>query len=297
MGSKGVGVGGGQEWNIRNAVLFEQIMGMEVTLVKLSDRHEEGLTKAANHPSLARSLRVGFPSPYTLSHARWFINFASNNDKNVEINRCIIYNGEVVGVISTWRARTKDKSTWEIGYWVSPDFQRRGIGSKAIGLMVEGIGGGLEGRIGAVVRVGNVGSMRVLEANGFKREGVARGLENGIDSVVYGLVKKGSGGRAGRTRGNFVHYEDGGLVCSEDHVCEWKDGRITSFGPAGEGCDLPVPVTNTFFLPGFIDLHNHAPQHAFVGLGLDKPLMGEGGWLETYTFKAEKRCCDDYKVR
>ena len=37
--------------------------------------------------------------------------------------------------------------------------------------------------------------------------------------------------------------------------------------------------------PGFIDLHVHLPQYAFVGQGADELLA----WLEKYTFPAEKR--------
>ena len=43
-----------------------------------------------------------------------------------------------------------------------------------------------------------------------------------------------------------------------------------------------------FLSPGFIDLHIHAPQFAFSGTATDRPLMGLDGWLETYTFPAER---------
>lgn len=39
-------------------------------------------------------------------------------------------------------------------------------------------------------------------------------------------------------------------------------------------------------VPGFVDAHSHAPQHAFVGTGLDLPLLD---WLNTYTFPYESR--------
>ena len=48
-----------------------------------------------------------------------------------------------------------------------------------------------------------------------------------------------------------------------------------------------------FLCPGFIDLHIHAPQYAFAGTATDKPLMGPQGWLETYTFPAERSLKDD----
>lgn len=43
-----------------------------------------------------------------------------------------------------------------------------------------------------------------------------------------------------------------------------------------------------FCSPGFIDCHIHAPQYVFTGTATDKPLMGDGGWLQKYAFPAEK---------
>ncbi|WP_411680934.1 guanine deaminase [Clostridium thailandense] len=43
---------------------------------------------------------------------------------------------------------------------------------------------------------------------------------------------------------------------------------------------------NSLIIPGFVDLHLHAPQFANLGLGLDKELMQ---WLETYTFPEESK--------
>ena len=42
-------------------------------------------------------------------------------------------------------------------------------------------------------------------------------------------------------------------------------------------------------VPGLVDGHAHAPQYAFVGTGMDLPLLQ---WLETYTFPAEARFND-----
>lgn len=44
--------------------------------------------------------------------------------------------------------------------------------------------------------------------------------------------------------------------------------------------------SNKIIIPGFIDLHLHAPQYPNRGLGLDKELLP---WLETYTFPEEKK--------
>jgi Amidohydrolase family len=48
-----------------------------------------------------------------------------------------------------------------------------------------------------------------------------------------------------------------------------------------------------FLCPGLIDLHIHAPQYAFTGTATDRPLLGPHGWLETFTFPAERRLATD----
>jgi guanine deaminase len=41
-------------------------------------------------------------------------------------------------------------------------------------------------------------------------------------------------------------------------------------------------------LPGFIDTHIHFPQFPFTGAGIDKPLMGQEGFLTSYAFPTEE---------
>eukprot|EP00971_Amphidinium_carterae_P190311 3777140-Amphidinium_carterae.1 len=60
-----------------------------------------------------------------------------------------------------------------------------------------------------------------------------------------------------------------------------KAGRVIDLSPT------------QFLLPGFVDCHIHAPQYSYAGTGLDLPLMGPEGWLEQYTFPAEKRMVKD----
>ena len=39
-------------------------------------------------------------------------------------------------------------------------------------------------------------------------------------------------------------------------------------------------------IPGLVDLHVHAPQYTYRGLGMDKELLD---WLQTYAFPEESR--------
>ncbi len=53
-----------------------------------------------------------------------------------------------------------------------------------------------------------------------------------------------------------------------------------------------IDYEDKIIIPGFVDIHVHAPQYANLGLGLDKELMP---WLQAYTFPEESKYFDmDY---
>ncbi len=52
---------------------------------------------------------------------------------------------------------------------------------------------------------------------------------------------------------------------------------------------LVLDYGDNLIIPGFVDLHVHAPQFPNIGLGLDKELMP---WLEAYTFPEESKYKD-----
>ncbi|MBN9307967.1 MAG: amidohydrolase family protein, partial [Devosia sp.] len=94
-------------------------------------------------------------------------------------------------------------------------------------------------------------------------------------------------------RGHFVHAPDRGAVeVLEDAVVfVGEDGRIERIAPARDGVpegtlDLPP---DRLVIPGFVDLHVHAPQYPQLGLALDEPLEV---WLGKYTFPLEARYAD-----
>lgn len=74
---------------------------------------------------------------------------------------------------------------------------------------------------------------------------------------------------------------DSYVVC-EDGVCR---GVYQQLPERWRG--LPVKEWgDALILPGLTDLHTHAPQYAFRGMGMDKQLLD---WLETYTFPEEAK--------
>lgn len=78
--------------------------------------------------------------------------------------------------------------------------------------------------------------------------------------------------------------ENGYLVC-EDHHCAGVFDTLPE-----QYASFPCfDHTNKIVIPGLVDLHVHAPQYAFRGLGMDLELID---WLNTHTFKEEAKYKD-----
>lgn len=78
--------------------------------------------------------------------------------------------------------------------------------------------------------------------------------------------------------------EDGYIVV-RDGICESVYEEL----PA-DAKDLPLyDFGGKLILPGMVDLHIHAPQYAFRGLGADMELLE---WLENFAFKEEAKYSD-----
>ena len=89
------------------------------------------------------------------------------------------------------------------------------------------------------------------------------------------------------TKDNFKVHKNSYMIVDEGKVV----GIYEELGE--EYKDYPIKdFTDKMIIPGFVDLHLHAPQYPNRGLGLDKELIP---WLETYTFPEESKYEDvDY---
>lgn len=84
-----------------------------------------------------------------------------------------------------------------------------------------------------------------------------------------------------------------------DRVESMEEGYLVSVGGVSQGvfqvlperyAGLPVlDYTGTLIVPGLTDLHVHAPQYTFRGMGMDLELLD---WLDTVTFPEESRYTD-----
>lgn len=83
----------------------------------------------------------------------------------------------------------------------------------------------------------------------------------------------------------MVCVEDGYLVC-EDGICKYVTKELP-----GKLLDFPISdYSGKLIMPGLIDLHVHAPQYSFRGLGMDMELLE---WLNCRTFPEERKYQDE----
>ena len=80
--------------------------------------------------------------------------------------------------------------------------------------------------------------------------------------------------------------EDGGI---RDFALPGNAGHDALFDAARRDDRLVSLPRGSVLLPGFVDLHIHAPQYAQLGSALDVPLEV---WLQKYTFPIEARYAD-----
>ncbi|MBS7008535.1 amidohydrolase family protein [Anaerostipes sp.] len=82
----------------------------------------------------------------------------------------------------------------------------------------------------------------------------------------------------------FETYRDSYLVCEDGRVSGiWKELPEKFSGIRVED------YSGKLIFPGLCDLHIHAPQYSFRGMGMDMELLS---WLETYTFPEESKYKD-----
>lgn len=156
----------------------------------------EALAKAANDPEIAKNMRSGFPSPYTLANAQFWIELC--RAEPISLTFAIFTpEGEYAGAVSLMEPKG-DKiyaGTREIGYFAAQRFWGRGIMGEAVRGFTRWAFATLPDllRIEASTFQFNVGSQRVLEKAGFIKEGTRRlaVVKEGkqFDETIFGLIR------------------------------------------------------------------------------------------------------------
>ena len=101
-------------------------------------------------------------------------------------------------------------------------------------------------------------------------------------------------------KGDFVSSVTKDLLVTHPNMYALcKNGRIIDFVstlPEGEWEHTPCfDFSGMLIVPACVDLHVHAPQYAFRGIGMELELID---WLNTYTFPEEAKYADaDYALQ
>ncbi len=138
------------------------------------------------------------PYPYTARDADWWIKHVKNERKeNGRLTNFVIRdkNLNLIGGIGFHLKYGINSYKDEIGYWLAKDFWNKGIMTKVIKKFCEiGFAENNLIRIEAIVLENNFASARVLEKNGFTKEGLLKKylLKDGclLNVLIYSLIKE-----------------------------------------------------------------------------------------------------------
>jgi RimJ/RimL family protein N-acetyltransferase len=100
--------------------------------------------------------------------------------------------GELLGG-ATLRQLDATRNAIEIGYWLFPRAQGRGVATRAVQLLLDWLFANGVYRVEAVVRIGNAASEHMLERSGFVREGIKRRClryeGSRVDATLFSRLK------------------------------------------------------------------------------------------------------------
>ena len=153
---------------------------MSVELRPWTDQDYEALVYICNHIDRTY-LSDTIPNPYHLEDAKEYIAIANQSEGETGIYRAILNDGKIDS---------------ELGYYLGKEFCSRGIMTEAVRQILPLSFNRLDIiRISAYTFAENIASQRVLEKNGFIKEGIARNSffkNNKIhDEFLFSILKEG----------------------------------------------------------------------------------------------------------
>jgi RimJ/RimL family protein N-acetyltransferase len=151
------------------------------------------LVRHANNRKVWLGVRDRFPHPYTREVGQtWLARIVAERPPSA---LAIDVMGEAVGGVGVILGSDVNRHTAEVGYWLGEAYWGRGLATAAVGAFLPWAAEtfGLSRFIGHVFS-SNPSSMRVLEKNGFVREGVMRkhAIKDGryLDELIYGRLMR-----------------------------------------------------------------------------------------------------------
>jgi RimJ/RimL family protein N-acetyltransferase len=174
-------------------VPVEGLSDGDVRLRLIADADIPAITEACQDPAIQRYTTV--PSPYEERHAReWMTATAAGMGAGTDLALLVVdaEDGELLGSVGL-HAIDPASGRCSAGYWVTESARRRGVATRALGLLCRlGFDELNVRRIELWIEPENVGSIRVAESVGFLREGVLRSFMvvggRRRDMLMYSLL-------------------------------------------------------------------------------------------------------------
>ena len=152
---------------------MEHSLGNDVIIRNFLYGDASGLCRNGDNPNIAINQRECFPHPYTIEHARNWIQHVRENEPATRF--CIATPKEAIGEIGIVLQPDVHRYSAEIGFWIGESYWGKGLMTKAVDWMVNYCFESLHlKRIFADVVDYNLASKKVLQKCGFELEGVLR---------------------------------------------------------------------------------------------------------------------------
>jgi [ribosomal protein S5]-alanine N-acetyltransferase len=143
----------------------------DILLRPLTDDDKTAMAKLLNNKKVWDNLRDYIPYPYSESDAQFFIDLVKIEKPQMTFS--IDFKEEFCGIIGLVGQKDVYQKTAEIGYWIGEPFWNKGIATTAVKLITEyGLNQLNFIRIHTGVFEYNLGSMKVLEKNGYEKDGI-----------------------------------------------------------------------------------------------------------------------------
>ncbi len=149
----------------------------DIFLSQINKNDKPLLVKYLNDLDIYKNT-LKIPHPYTSRDAEWWIKHVK--DKRIEIGKLTNFairnkNMNLIGGIGYHLKYGITSHKDEVGYWLAKDYWNKGIMTKVVEKFCEiGFNENNLIRIEATVFEYNIASARVLEKNGFKKEGLLK---------------------------------------------------------------------------------------------------------------------------
>ncbi|WJG08597.1 GNAT family protein [Aliiglaciecola sp. LCG003] len=144
---------------------------MNIRLRTFESTDTDLLVKYLNNKQVTQYITDAVPTPYTPSDGQWWV----EHSKRSQYTKAIEYQGKLVGCISAQVGSFEYYRSAELGYWIGQEYWNKGIATSAVKQFSDRLFSTTHiVRLFVSVVSLNTASIRVLEKNGFRSEGIRK---------------------------------------------------------------------------------------------------------------------------